>query len=105
MPSPWLYRLAQIALALVLLVPSVILTAPESLAHTTSESAPNEDQDDGREVELAAPTGRQALNTERPTPDCNSPARSAPVHGARSVRDDVSTRHTSVAALCARLRC
>lgn len=105
MPSPRLHRLAQFVLALILVIPSVSWVGPEPLARTTTESLPNEDQDDGREIELASPTSRQALNTERPALDSNRPTPAAPVSGARVVRDNVSTRHTPTDPLCARLRC
>ena len=100
MPSSWLSRRAHLALALILAISAVTLTAPEVIARTAVES---DADDDDREVELVAPaSARQALSLDRPTVRFALPHRPAP---GGETPSGLAFRNAPTDPLGARLRC
>lgn len=100
MPSSWLSRRAHLALALILAISAVTLTAPEAVARTAVEA---DADDDDREAELVAPaSARQALSLDRPTVRFALPQRPAP---GGETPSGLAFRNAPTDPLGARLRC
>lgn len=98
MPSSWLSRRAHLALALVLAISAVNLTAPEAIARTAVDA-----DDDDREVELVAPAAaRQALSLDRPT--VRFALLHRPIPGGETP-SNLAFRNAPTDPLGARLRC